>query len=888
MPLSQEDNSAIWKKIYETNPQIQEALEAARREELIRRKQARELSEDSPEVLSAIDRLLSSLSENFESVLSKENLVEIDGKYPLYQFWNEAGLYQSTGKTASEFFKDFVTEHNLGLKFESYDYEKGILENSKVARNNEIVRLLQARLSDPETAPYRYTPGNFDQSSLAAKQMRMLVGGHVDDLYVNGKFDVNTWIARSKENPKEKYKPKYDVLDVSTLLAYNHQNQIAGTLIGIFANHNINHVFASLAQKMQLATPIELAGHKFSDLLHSPEGRNSSATMAEFLAASVDAVKDPVLNFLNLNATTADVGALLARLGFNPREIGLLFNQPIIKELCSLIDNDPYINTISDAVANLKAKYKSMALTGTLSEEQMAKCIIEEKGKTDPKAKEEWIQANLSSQGAALYIFEKAALAARDLSSFVGITKFTAANSVKSSYGSLMVALDKVTALNAKGKFDHIIIDTGASKYSLPITTSAFPSDSSNKEAYKQAKESYLNDVSDNPFAIEQVMHDAAATFMSKVFEKYYPYDNGMFVGTAGTLASWSSTESLDADLYDDLMREMPLYWMSQEKGSLFDRKHEITLEDGTIITQEEYYLKHFPAIFMKNHKAFNYMPIFIGVDAAGNDYLILHQNVRVYKEYTEDFRAAWTDLATSDKEEARILARDLFVYSLYRYGYNPSSNSLIAHASPAVKNLVTFDGYNKETGASVLTYSEFLSSLIPSTASRGGNISDAVKQFIRNHSDNYKLVKKVKQLSSDKAQEKEYQEEAPEIVNVFPKTELAKTLTIYRGEEKILRPAFMYNNSFYELAEEDASGATYIKVDISNSTGDRTAYYATSAESTKTVTKEDMDAVHRELQETLGIDLQATPKEISVDDYRNSDTKHLNDKGQLQPKCDA
>ena len=828
---------------------------------------------------------MSGLSANFESVLSKEKLIEIDGKYPLYQFWNEAGLYQSTGKTASEFFGDFVTENNLNLKFDTYDYSKSILDNSKVARNNEIVRLLQARLSDPETAPYRYTPGNFDQSSLAAKQLRMLIGGHVDALYANGKFDVEGWIAESKRDPKKTYKPKYDVLAISTLLAYNSQNQIAGTLIGIFANHNINHVFASLATRMQLVRPIELAGHKFDDLLHSPAGRNSSATMAEFLAASVDAVKDPVLNFLNLNTTTADTGALLARLGFNPREIGLLFNQPIIKELCSVIDNDPYINTVSDAIAYLKGKYKAMALTGTLSEEQMAKCIIEEKGKKESKEKEEWMQFNLSSQGAALHIFEQAYLAARDLSSFVGITKFTAANSVKSSFGNLMASLDKVIGLNNKGKFEHLNIDTGASKYALPITTSAFPINSSDKDAYKTAKESYFNDISDNPFAIEQVMHDAAATFITKVFDKYYPYDNGMFVGTVDTLASLTNTGELDADTYDALMGEMPLYWMSQEKDSLFDRNYETTLEDGTVVTQEDYYLKYFPSIFRQKvgHK---FPHVVIGVEASGNDYLTLSQDARIYRENTEDFRAAWTDLATSENEEMRTLARDLFVYSIYRYGYNTSVNSFITHASPTVKNLIIFAGHNKETGASELNYSEFLTSLIPNTATRRGSIEDAVKQFIRNHSDNRRLVKQLKQLSSNRSQEEEHKKEAPEIVNVFPKSELEKTLSYEVNKAKVWKPAFVYNNNFYELSSQDFEGATYVKIDISNSIGDRTAYYTMPTETKDKVTKEDMDAVTRELQETLGIDLGAAPKEISVDDYRNSDTKHLNDKGQLQPKC--
>jgi hypothetical protein len=62
--------------------------------------------------------------------------------------------------------------------------------------------------------------------------------------------------------------------------------------------------------------------------------------MAEFLAASVDAVKDPTLGYLNLNTLTAAPGAMLARLGYTMDEIALLFNQPIIKEICNYAFNN--------------------------------------------------------------------------------------------------------------------------------------------------------------------------------------------------------------------------------------------------------------------------------------------------------------------------------------------------------------------------------------------------------------------------------------------------------------------------------------------------------------------------------------------------------------------
>jgi len=75
-----------------------------------------------------------------------------------------------------------------------------------------------------------------------------------------------------------------------------------------------------------------MMGKSFGDLLNSPANRDANLTLAEFLAASVDAVKDPVLNYLNLNEYTANVACLLGAIGYNPTEIGVFLNQPIIKE----------------------------------------------------------------------------------------------------------------------------------------------------------------------------------------------------------------------------------------------------------------------------------------------------------------------------------------------------------------------------------------------------------------------------------------------------------------------------------------------------------------------------------------------------------------------------
>lgn len=173
--------------------------------------------------------------------------------------------------------------------------------------------------------------------------------------------------------------------------------------------------------------------------------------VAEFLAASVDAVKDPVLNFLNLNTTTADAGAVLARIGYNTQEIGVLFNQPIIKEVCDYIgNNNADVNT---AMLEMLSKYTKDSelpeLEGNLSMDELVKNILNYRTLGDKAmANEKFIKGQLQ----VLKLFNNIIDVANEVSNFVRSSKFTASNAVGSTFGDLYAQQLKVA--NYIDKFD--------------------------------------------------------------------------------------------------------------------------------------------------------------------------------------------------------------------------------------------------------------------------------------------------------------------------------------------------------------------------------------------------------------------------------------------------
>ena len=320
----------IWAKVYKDYPEVSEALVAARNEAMLRDPDNHATSKTLPS----------------GRILTRP-------KNPVNSYWEDAKISERYGLDKHAVFAQAAQQ--LGEKpsvnlvkgeviewMEEYDFKKPPEENTRASRNNLLITLIQARLMDPQTTKQRYTPGGFANASDAALRMRVLQFADVESITTNGVVDnakVDALIAKiaDKKDPLQDPEPNYDPTDPYTILVYNQQNQVAAKLIGIFANQNTNHAFASSMDMFELTEPIEFCGHSFKDLLHkgdADEAARIDLNMAEFLAASVDAVKDPVLNFLNLNLATADAGAVLARLGYTTREIGLLFNQPIIKKVC--------------------------------------------------------------------------------------------------------------------------------------------------------------------------------------------------------------------------------------------------------------------------------------------------------------------------------------------------------------------------------------------------------------------------------------------------------------------------------------------------------------------------------------------------------------------------
>lgn len=694
--LSSSEVAEIWKEFYETYPNIKDVLKEAREEDT-----------------ESLNRL--------------------------YKYWDKAGLPYSY----KEAFAQFIADRGY-ISFESYDFSKSPLDNTRAARNNMLIKLIQERLMDYETFEQRYTPGGFANASKAARTLRELLLGNLEGIVSRGTVDFNAIAERAKDS-KSDPEPNYDPSDPMTIITYNQQNQVAGKLIGTFANQNTNHAFSSLMSEFTLKDPIRFAGHSYNDLLHAPKGIDVDLNVAEFLAASVDAVKDPVLNFLNLNTITADAGAVLARIGYTTQEIGLLFNQPIIKEICEYSFNNGVTadmamrevvkNYMGDDTESPKANPDEDFSINKLALNIVNDRVMREQGKNAMDN-----QSFKADQLKVAELFSQIQTVAGDISQFVTSSKFTASNAVGSTFGDLYSQQMKV-----KNYIDKFVVKNGKNALSVNMkVTDIIDSPITNNTNLQGSNQEYLKSLIENPLAYEQAMYDMNRR-AGMLLNSYYPYNTPSYSGARNRLAELTKSNFLDADTINSIHSDMLVYMLSQQEDSLFNG--EMPTKDG--IPAREYYTKHFAKeVFntlesnpdLKSLPLFQYMQ-FVTNEKTG-DISMNVQGIGGLAPYQKDeLKGSWAELLKTEPD----LARDLFMYNFYKLGFTFSPLAFMNLAPTELKLAIKVgrkwdSSANDGNGAWVeRSYVDFLNDVKEGTVT--ANSEKFAKQYILNHLDNRRLV---------------------------------------------------------------------------------------------------------------------------------------------------
>ena len=248
---------------------------------------------------------------------------------------------------------DVDKQYIMRYQLERVEHKDGTVtyempESGKAYNDNLIISTQLAILESEHITRQLFTPGNFEEPKRLGYTIEYVQSKIREAKELGEDYNIQELYNKAATMDNDKLK---DAVKTRSNLIYNNvqsqfhkQNMVAGQLIGIFAQANVSHAFLGLVDNTALLlgnSGIEftidntyVGGEYQIDNIYSNDGITyQSSILASLLAASVDAVKDPILNLANINLDTANIVTSMVRMGFSLEQIVLLLNQPIVQQL---------------------------------------------------------------------------------------------------------------------------------------------------------------------------------------------------------------------------------------------------------------------------------------------------------------------------------------------------------------------------------------------------------------------------------------------------------------------------------------------------------------------------------------------------------------------------
>lgn len=673
-------------------------------------------------------------------------------------------LSATTQKRFSTWFKSRKSNYFLGRSIEKvrYDYDKLPQEQSLEARNNALIDMMWGILTNSDTASKILNPGGFDKQKMAARVVTILDSMTKEELAKKG-YTVADILRMSKDTSNlkaldklaSKAKRRLDPLSPRTQVTLHQQNMTGGKMIGIYANHNASH---ALMQHTQLAVDdmngaFNLGGVKRTSLhgVKNESGDFISRNTANFLAASVDNVKDNTLHATNQNTFTGDASMLLSRLGYNPTEIAILMRQPIVMEITRKFFRDSRDGKSKDTVIEevLADTIKYAGMYENLSwvnvknnpfEFEMLMGDIQlykEVGTMSQKDRVNFYRR----QVAVGLLFKRIMSTADALGQLVQATRAdTQGGAAGPTIADTMIKLQKVddllTSVYTNERFP--LVNAGVIRDHLSYTNDV-----------DAMREQLLN----SPLPFLQAFYTLGLRQTERMMGRYFPqfsrpfqevldgkYDNEGNLIFEG-LRQMTKTGKLNVKTINSIYNDLLAYIMSKTEffGSGISKS-------GKVVSSAEKrrdFINNFPTYFKQivndNEDIAELEFVRRLKTALHNDKnpidVIVFKNVgQLSSTLRERYMRDWATLLYMENPKAQELALNLFLYSYYRNGFAFGPSTFIHLAPTAVRDAIP--GYIS-TLRDLLTHED--------------NYEEFVEQYVYNHLDNRRLVPEIPETAATK-----------------------------------------------------------------------------------------------------------------------------------------
>ena len=546
-----------------------------------------------------------------------------------------------------------------GKSISKVEYDEASLElQSKEARNNAKIDIIRAVLTHSDTFSKIFRPGGFPTLEKLA----------IDILKLEGKADE-----------------MLQMILPSTQAELFNRNMTGKQLIGIFANHNKNHAMLQNTN-IELAEGIKFDGKDLKSLhdIKTADGNFISRNVAEWLAAVVDNAKNPLSAFINVNTYTADVAAMMTRVGYPLETVVAFLSQPILKEFTTR-----YFNSGADRQAETKITSDLHQLMVKAEATNHSKGLTTEAMFTNIKKGELFTDSQAEVLN-TFYILKEQATALADL------VRATRADT--KGAGPTLSDNDKLLRLR-----EDVILN----------------------EKLIGVQELFSGEI----FPMEKAFTEFGVAKPTEILSKHFPWFKPAWANIKDQITANMKGKQLSVKQLEQINYELLGYVAS---GFEFFDGHDRADILNNMAAKIQYVKDNYPKEFSENF-FLNKLVSKLDENHPTRPRTIGFKNTGSLTELDkQQVRDNWLNLLTDDR--FRTFAQDLVKYSFYSAGFQMTSNSF--------NHLIPVDSYTDSamTDKNGVTFNEYLDKMMLE-AQVESIYGDFIEQFYKNNSDDSSFV---------------------------------------------------------------------------------------------------------------------------------------------------
>ena len=591
-------------------------------------------------------------------------------------------------QTFKDWFNNLSNEEKEGYKLDKpiitkikYDLDKKPQEQSRAARNNMILDLAYSILTSKDTAEKIHNPGSFDKAKREAKMAK--IAGNKQLLALWSKENHTTdnveatvdSLLKASLSDMTKFLKKYDKertqMTVDTFI-YNHkQNMTGAALIGMYANNtSMQAKFQQTSIGIEDVFTFKINGRRIQSLheITSPLNERISKNCANFSAASVDNVKDPVLADLRQNTNTANIMGMLLRAGLSIQEASLMFQQPIVAQWIdetdgAKIDNldkliESYSQQLVDNGGEIIDKEKVVRLDDFTTEELLTNVV-----KGLDVNDEENLAANIKSA----YLFLNAAHIADDLAELTRISRADSPNgAIKPSIAGFFGQLMRVDNYHKKADTDRFTLEgIGDCVKNNKLNGLYNDRDEMRKSLLEESSMPVLQ-------AFYSLGIESARHYLSPYFTQLTNYMSQV----TRRVGNNSGFDNVPDQVLNTLYKDFIYYALTHSKifGNGIKVNGKSTYED-----KRKFYLYEYPKHLMTtiaNNPDIAQLTAIKKLEVK-DGVIRMTNSGRLTQPARESLQRDFDMLLYMDNKAAQQMAIDLFMYSFYQEGFNFGPNTI-------------------------------------------------------------------------------------------------------------------------------------------------------------------------------------------------------------------